>query len=220
MNTHTRLSRSVLPTLLLSLLSVACSDVPATNPYDPDTPVAQQAKASIRGVVTLPPGDEDLSVFQMGKIALYALQDVPTDSSVCASSSLEAATRLGEISAPDSSGGQFEIADIEAGLYTIAACVQGYRPATKLIELDRSASVTVDLKLARADVSQLSSAIVGLVRLEGQMDDGHGGVRIEAVGREFATVSTSEGRFTLPIPPGDYTIRFLPKATKQSRYLW
>jgi hypothetical protein len=49
---------------------------------------------------------------------------------------------------------------------------------------------------------------VGHVRLEGQEDEGHGGVRIEAVAREFATVSTSEGRFTLPTPPGDYTIRF------------
>ena len=42
--------------LLWALLLAACGEIAATNPYDPTTPAAQRAPASVRGRVALPAG--------------------------------------------------------------------------------------------------------------------------------------------------------------------
>ena len=53
---------------------VACSEIAPTNPYDPATPVPQQAKAMITGQVSLPTEETDLAVFDAGRVFL-----VPTN---------------------------------------------------------------------------------------------------------------------------------------------
>ena len=59
----------------LCVLVVACSDVPATNPYDPSTPAAQQARGALRAAL-LPP--EGFAVPQGGQ-ARIVRQDAPED---------------------------------------------------------------------------------------------------------------------------------------------
>ena len=53
------------------------------------------------------------------------------------------------------------------------------------------------------------TAVEGVARLSGALaEDGHGGIRVEVVARNVATVTTSEGGFRLGLPAGDHTLRF------------
>ena len=53
------------------------------------------------------------------------------------------------------------------------------------------------------------ASVEGAARLSGMLsDDGHGGIRVEAVSRTETTVTSSEGLFKLRLPAGDHTLRF------------
>ena len=53
------------------------------------------------------------------------------------------------------------------------------------------------------------TAVEGVARLSGILaDDGHGGIRVEAVSRTETTVTSSEGLFKLRLPAGEHTLRF------------
>ncbi len=58
------------------------------------------------------------------------------------------------------------------------------------------------------DAGLAAAAVSGIAQLEHAGAGEHGGIRVEAVGTERTTSTTSEGRFRLQLTPGEQTLRF------------
>ena len=53
-----------------------------------------------------------------------------------------------------------------------------------------------------------TATVSGVVQRAGAAEDGHGGIRVEAVETAYSAVTTSSGRFRIEVEPGAYTLRF------------
>ena len=170
--------RGVLGICLAAFINAlaGCAEVPATNPYDPTTPVAQQAKATIKGLITLPEGDEDLSVFDAGVVLLYPPTLVLARDTVCRTTEQMRAERRAELTATDQIGAQFEFTELPHGQYVLVTCVTGYLTTIERVTAERGTATSYTISLEQVPQETLNRRAV---RLEGQADEQHGDVRVE-----------------------------------------
>jgi hypothetical protein len=174
-------------TLLLSLLA-ACAEIPATHPLDPETPADQQARAVVTGRLVLPDGFDPAS-FAAASVELVG-------------EGRQAAESVAE-------SGAFTFDAIPAGLYVLNVSVPGLLAPQRVVRVDIGARVELGDVALRADLSDTNRGVVlGRARRAGAADDGHGDVRVEAVGTPFSTQTSSEGQFRLELPAAAYTLRF------------
>ena len=191
---------------LLTLLT-SCTDVPATNPYDPNTPEVQQVKGSIKGRVYLPQTDQDLSVFDTGKVLLYPLSFSLSNALRCQTDDFQRALRSSDLSPLEGRVAAFDFTDVQSNEYLMVVCVLGYEALFELVQVQRGQETNHTYTLSVPNEEVIDSGVVGTLRLEGQ-DMEYGSVRIETVGRPFSALSTSDGQFRLSIPPGRYSLKF------------
>ena len=185
----------------------SCTDVPATNPYDPNTPEVQQVKGSIKGRVYLPQTDQDLSVFDTSKVLLYPLSFPLSNASRCQTDDFQRALRSSDLSPLEERVATFDFTDVQSNEYLMVVCVLGYEALFELVQVQRGQETNHTFTLSVPNEEVIDSGVVGTLRLEGQ-DMEYGSVRIETVGRPFSALSTSDGQFRLSIPPGTYSLKF------------
>ncbi|MCA9543216.1 MAG: carboxypeptidase regulatory-like domain-containing protein, partial [Myxococcales bacterium] len=102
--------------------------------------------------------------------------------------------------------GAFLFAAVPAGRYELRLIAEGYDtlafPVT--VELGR----TTELPLLVLAVSEAGETRVsGRVERLGGAPGSHGGIQVEVVGTDYATQTTSEGRFIVQVPPGAVQLR-------------
>ena len=97
-----------LPKFLVAFLCfvMACSDVPATNPYDPTTPADQQATTTVRGRAVLP---SDFEAARFGAAVARLAREDARESDVR--------------TAPLNSLGEFVFEDVVRGSYGLTLSV-------------------------------------------------------------------------------------------------
>lgn len=145
------------------VVSVGCTDVPATNPHDPSTPSGQQAPTSVHGVLQRPEG------FEADLVAEAAVE-------------LRAHERPGKraYTAIVEGNGGFVFAGVPSGPYTLHVSMRGF--AVEPVDLRVPIGADVDVgDIALVAVS--NAAIRGRARLEGDAETGHGGLLVEVSAR-------------------------------------
>ncbi len=176
----------------LSLFVIVQGCVPTANPYDPDAPAETQAKARVQGrVIAEHLGSPEGLVVEL--------------------------VSAGEVAFSASTGGEgsFSIDDVTPGPYTLEVRVTGFLPFLLPVTLLAGETLKMGDIVLVAQSGDEASLIVGVATLEGQGEDGHGGILVEAVGRSFTAVTSSSGAFQLPVVAGSYDLRF-SKASFQS----
>jgi hypothetical protein len=182
-----RASASLLWLTFVALLA-ACAQVPANNPYDPETPVVRQAQGAVIGRLTLP-GGFDTALFE--------------------SSSVELTGEGRETTVGVTREGAFSFDPVAAGVYVLTASVPGLVSPQRVVRVELGARLDVGNFPLRPDLTGTNrGAIIGQARRAGAADDGHGDIRVEAVGTPYSTQTASDGQFQLEVPATTYTVRF------------
>ena len=170
----------------------ACSEVPATSPFDPQTPAASQAKSRVFGTVALPVGFDPGEVFGELTPRLVGAED-----RTVAVELVDAAQRTGA----------FEFTDVSSGAWRLELGGPPFRrvsvPLVVVLGQDVDLGV-LELVPITADAAD-AVLISGRVELVGRAD--HGGALVELTGTPFATTTTSEGLFQLAVGADTYTLR-------------
>lgn len=166
---------------LVAAVAVSCSSsIAPTNPYDPETPPEQQARAQVRGAILVPGGGPvagaTVLLRQDGRIA-----------------------RQGSTAAD----GSFLLDGVVPGRYVLELSPTGFIP----LAMQLAARPGEDLQLGAIALTPAAaaSAFEGVATLAGEAD--HGGTLVEAVGRAYTAITNSEGRFRLEVAEGTYTLR-------------
>ncbi|NOZ85769.1 MAG: hypothetical protein GXP49_05830 [Deltaproteobacteria bacterium] len=172
--------------MLFGMFFASCStDVPANNPYDPDVPVGEQAKASLFGRVVLEQGDAGTAVVNVKPV--------------------------GKSTRPDSEG-RFEVRELSPGVYTVEVSAPGHSEVTQA-GIYCSPGEQVDLGVMRLVAAR--GSLTGSVVLQLKPDEGaasNGGALVFArPGVSGAMgVNGDTGESTLTNPDGSWTITGLP----------
>jgi uncharacterized protein YjbI with pentapeptide repeats len=182
------------PLLVLALLLAlgACSEVAPTNPYDPSTPEAQQAKGLVRGRVVLA-APYTAEVFE-GSVVTLSRAATPE------STAFET-TPAPEGDAPEAA---FTVVDVPAGLYWLRVQLTGFARMERLIEVTRGGEADVGTLSPDADVR---SALQGVARLDGPGVEQHEGIVVTALGTPFAALTAADGAFRMELSEGTFTLR-------------
>ena len=157
------------PLLFMLVVLLGCSDVAPTNPYDPETPLAQQARASLTGQLVLPNGYDATLRFDGLSVSLASTTmsgDEPKRASV-------------------DSEGVFSFEDLGADVYQLSAVVSGFMPVSLLIEIQRGVDRRIpSVFLTPQALSEQAERqwVRGNVVLNGRSDNDQGGVLISVVG--------------------------------------
>ena len=187
---------------VISMLSACSTAVDATNPYDPSSPVDQQAKGKVKGSVSLERTTDP-------KGALVSLEGT----------SLTAVT---------DSTGVFQLTGAQAGTYSLMVTKDGYRQQ-KLGGVTVTMGETTDVGEIYVTVAR--GIVGGSVALTGLSDSGGATVTLSEAGGDttgvpelksvplptvdagtdnlstFATVTGSDGRWELTdVPAGQYFV--------------
>jgi len=174
----------------LALGLAACGDLSHQNAFDPNTPPALRAKATLAGAVTLEALDAsepDLS---------GVLVSVPGTS----------------LTASTDAAGHFTLTGVEPGSWTVQATKAGYKSATVTgvtVTLDDGNSTvavpTLDLLVARGDI--LGRVALQLDALSGEKEASAAGVGVSLSGRPGAAFTDVAGNFLFSgVPVGTYVI--------------
>ncbi len=178
---------------LLVALGAACSEVPASNPYDPRTSASQRAPARVQGTLALPDGFEPGRLLE-ATVELVSATD-PED------------RRTASIETPDAETGAaaFGFVDVPSGLYVLSASLSGFGRVERVLDLPIGGAIDVgrvDLVAAEEDL--------GAVRVRatraGQADGRHAGILVQAVDTPESAVTDPDGVARLVLPPGRYTL--------------
>lgn len=188
---------ALIATSTIGLVTSAC--VPATNPFDPDTPADLQAKAGVRGRAAFPVVDGYLRPAQGIVVALESTED-PT-------------TRF-EFTTDQETQGAFLFRDVTPGAYILRATANGYVARTNEIQLQAGeerdvGTIELGLSTDTAAVSGsviiaenfASNARVALVRADpdGSCPAGNGAPPA------FVTLADAAGTFSFSsVPEGTY----------------
>ena len=188
---------------------IGCSDLPATNPYDPQTPAEQQASASLTGQLVLGDGADETR-FADARISLFA-------EAAAAGAELTADLEFDEVDGGSGGTAVFRFPNLPGGTYTLQILVSGYLPddptfgegRTRLVQLGIGESrdlgpITLRPELAAPDGLQEPTRIRGLAQRSGAAS--HEGITVESRGTPYSAVTTSEGRFELTLPPGPHEL--------------
>ena len=167
-----------------------------TNPFDPGTPAAQQAKASLTGVARLPAGfaESTLSEGHAWLFALTAPNDVAFEADLVPTTPAEDGRNRGT----------FTLDSIPADVYRLEVFVQGASVAPLLVNLPIGGTVDVgELTLDEKGGGFIS----GTAHLDGAGITSHAGIVVGVPGTSFAAVTGDEGTFRLEVAPGEHTVR-------------
>jgi len=176
----------------IPLLLSCGKTISANNPYDPSSPLDQQAKGTITGSLVMEaagnPGQATVSVPKLG------LQRNPK---------------------PD---GKFEIDGLPAGVYELAFKAEGYEDTQRIVEISPGSVRNigqVDLKVIRATIR----GTVSLLSLGDREHQSPGGTVIQvvpsggqggglpALGSAYAGIAAPDGTFAInDVPVGDYDL--------------
>ena len=182
-----------IPTLLT--LALACSACELLLSFPEPPPLLPPAPGLVRGEVRL---GADLPAERLGE-ELGRVRVELRESG--ASEAIKSAR-------PDTEG-RFLIEDVEPGVYDVVARLAGYVPAERLgLSMGDGAEVEVGV-LALAE-DERSAAVSGSAQLQGGPEGTHGGIVVQADGSGWATVTGSDGVWTLHLAPrpDGYTLRF------------
>ncbi len=176
------------PLLWLLLALGGCSaEVDATNPFDPATPVAQQAKASLVGEVSVGAGF-GASRLLGGVVRL-----------------LHGETVAGRVELTES--GRFRFEEVAAGAYGLRVEVPGFGPRSLPVSLRFGQALTLPtIELEPLLEASTSVPVKGRVELAGAT--AHGGVRVEVLDTPWGSLTDPEGGYGLTLPTGRYALRF------------
>jgi hypothetical protein len=183
---RSRSARSILGGLVFALLWLAlgCSEMAATNPYDPATPAAQQAPGSIRGQVRL-------LRFTAPETTLEVLVEL-----VAAGSDGALGTQK------PTADGRFAFEEVPAGTYEVRASLPGYLPESRRVAVGRGETVELGtLSLQHDALGPYAVTFEGRIRLRGATEHGGTTVRLQVAGRDLAyatLVTDASGRFETP----------------------
>lgn len=182
---------------LLCALLVACSDVPATNPYDPSTPAAQQARGTLRAALLSPAG----FAASEGGQARIVRQDAPEDSRTVDLIRAEADGRVRLT---------LEVTDLPAGPYLLSAAVATLAPLeARPFVMPRGADLDLgEIALAAPADPAAFGEIAGVVLRQGAAEGRHGGTVVRTEGAPWTAVSADDGAFHLAAPTGSYRVLF------------
>jgi uncharacterized protein YjbI with pentapeptide repeats len=166
---------------------VACDDIPATNPYDPQTPGVQQAPGRVTGQLILPASFESE---RLG--ASYAF--------------LRSASNPAEVAyeATPNSDGILLFESVIAGIYRVGFEVQGF--GASAIDIIVPIGETIDLGEIPLTIGQ-TGFIEGVVYKKGAADGAHDAVRVGVLEAPSMTLSGHRGQFRLEVPIGTYTLQ-------------
>jgi carboxypeptidase family protein len=170
--------------LVLAALAAGCSSsVAPTNPYDPATPPALQAKATVRGALTsaLLPSDEGLAVTLRAGGAVV-------------------------VSTVTTAGGAFVIPALVPGTYQLEASPTGFVPVSLAVSLAPGQDLDVGPLVLVPLSGDQASALTGTASLGPGLDAS--GIVVTAVGRGFSTVTGPDGSWRLTVIAGSYTLSF------------
>ena len=214
---------------LLALMTSACAEVAPTNPFDPDTPSAQQEKGNVFGYLQLPAGF-DANQFEQINVAL-----TPTDFCPPAEDCVETRSLRPEVSpCPESAGAaaapanggsnesdppsnemalqappeagteracaRYQFDEVPAGGYSVTASGGGLEGGPITFDMPLGHAYQAPiLRLTEADVAP--AFISGRIRLSGRRHCQHGGVIVRVTGTTFETSTRADGRFNLRAAP-------------------
>ncbi len=158
---------------------------------EPDQEVdADRSPASMEGRVVLPEGLEHLFADTRVTLALPQDLDNPIADTV-----------------PDGEG-RFGFDALEPGGYILESRTPGFVELAVGVFLDPGQHLAVPPMVPRVDNEGQNSAFVGNAYYGDGPADGHGGIRVEAMGTPFNTLTNIDGEFRLAVPPGVHTVRF------------
>lgn len=196
---------------LFSFAFMACDQIPANNPFDPETSQAQQLQGQLVGRVTLPdqyPSRllEDVNV-TLSK--LDEIQDQPNQQQLV--SSIDISSSSDETGALKTSG-RFTFQDLSEGRYQLQVTLDGFNTVqySFIMEIGELIDLgTIRLtSIINDNTGDISVGVFGVVKRSLGGEGEHGGILVEAVNTSFSTSSNSEGAFYLSLPPGEHTLRF------------
>ena len=177
-------------TLMVAAFLFGCANISPTNPFDPQTPAAQQATGTVLGRVVVPQ-NVDAAVLVTARLVL---RNLAADQAVVAQVS------------PDPQG-RYRMDDVVAGTYAVELALPGYfaTPATAVVGIGQTVTVA-DLSIS-VDERALGT-IVGRARLQGAPDDGNAGIRVEVVGAPSLAFTGDDGTFRLDAAAGLHDLAF------------
>lgn len=169
-----------------ALSFTACSDIPATNPYDPGTPADQQRTGRVDGTLALPDGFDESGLLLQARVVLGSGGATPVQTTTA------------------DARGAFVFEKVPAGVYTVDVSAPGLVAPPRVFVLGIGEARTLPvIQLALAQ----GAAIEGVARLAGAPAEGHAGVTVEAVGTPFNGRTGSDGRFRLEVVAGTFDLR-------------
>ena len=188
----------------MSLGLLGCADVSPTNPFDPTTPSAQQAKGSVRGRVELPRGNE---VARLGAGSAELL-DANNASAVFAQVALTAdAPPAGDAADAGAAGGPsgaFLFEGVPAGRYRVRVSV----PSFSVPSADADVGIGAQIDVGTLYATLVGNSVVeGVITLDPPRPEGAAGVTIEVVGTPLTTQTNSAGAYRLAVGAGTLDLR-------------
>lgn len=190
---RSRLSTLCLFVLLFSLWG--CDGIQPNNPFDPEAPTGTKLLGQVSGRITFSeiyPSD--------------LLDDVNVE-----------LRRLSELDTPFmegvlESGGQFLFEDLEEGRYQLRVELNGFASVRYALilgigELIDLGSIFLEERVD-PNTGDVSVGVEGVAQRALSAEMEHGGILVEALNTPFSTITNSDGRFYLPLPPGDHILRF------------
>ena len=206
---------------LLALVIIGCNDIPADNPFDPQSPPSVQAKSEIRALISFPPG-KTWSAIQSknGVLRLRRLDDLEVVDSIAISEDntdalnpseeevvdLEVNEDDGSAEEPDERSPEAEtqiirvvnFRNVNGGTYILEPDIDGYMVNSQpliLVQIGEKAETLVSLLKAPIPAGQ---GLFGVVQLEGRSE--HLGITIQGDGIQEST--DSNGQFFIPLSEG------------------
>ncbi len=165
---------------LLLLVAACFPSVPATNPYDSETPIDQQQRAQVAGLVA-----EGGAPVEGAEVSLAG----------------------GSVALPvtTAADGAFLFADLVPGAYTLVVEHAAYLPTVRAFILSpgEELELTVELTLLPSGTGT-SGHLSGVIVKQGQSD--HSGVTVELPGTGIRTFTNAAGQFDLFLNPGVYDV--------------
>ena len=181
---------------LVTMLSVGCeSSISPTNPFDPEASEGTQLTGQVIGQVVLPEGTTD-NTWESVSVSLRRQRELGTP--------------FRDVVIDQT--GKFDFSELDEGRYQLNIELSGFD--SERFSLNLGIGEVVDLgeiplsPRVSAETGEVSVGVMGTVKRALSPEDDQGGTLIEALNTPFATVSASDGRFYLSLPPGEHTLLF------------
>lgn len=181
----------------LVCLLVACADIGATNPYDPQAPAGQQAHGLIRGRLVVPDG------FDLAQAVSVSVMLTPADRP--GGEPLAAVPTVTE----GEDRGRFVFDDVVPGTYSLLPLVPTLVGGERVLTVEIGAELDLgDVALRLEAAPERLRTLEGVAMREGAAADGHGGITVRLNGTPYSTSTVGDGSFALVAPPRLYDLTF------------